>query len=142
MFYHFTVHNDSDGLWAECIELEGCITQAENIEELKKNMKEALDLYLDEPADSKIIFSLPNKAIKETNVVIQVKVEPQIAFSFYLRLLRLQHHLTQKQVSDMLEFKNIYSYQRLESSKKANPELKTLVRIKEIFPEFDLNFVV
>ena len=142
MYYHFKVHNDLDGLWAECIELEGCITQAENETELKTNMKEALDLYLDEPEYSKQIFPFPDNSIDEDENIVSVKVEPSIAFAFYLRMLRTQHNMTQKQVADMLKLKNIYSYQRLESSKKANPELKTLGKIKEIFPEFDLNSVI
>ena len=142
MFYHFIIYNDSDGLWADCLELDGCITQADSMEELLYNMKEALDLYLDEPDFSKKIFPFPDENIKESENILKIKVNTQIAFAFYLRMLRLKHHLTQKQVAQMLELKNLYSYQRLESSKKANPELKTLGKIKEVFPEFDLNLVV
>lgn len=28
MQYHFRIHKDQDGLWAECVELPGCMTQA------------------------------------------------------------------------------------------------------------------
>jgi antitoxin HicB len=142
MYYHFKIHNDTDGLWAECLELEGCVTQAENMEELERNMKEVLDLYLDEPADSKTVYPMPRDIIKESKNIVKVKANPQIAFAFYLRMLRIQHNLTQKQVAELLDLKNMYSYQRLESSKKANPELKTLGKIKEVFPEFDLNYVL
>ena len=42
-----------------------------------------------------------------------------------------------------VRLKHLYSYQRLESSKKANPELKTLIgKIKEAFPDFDLNMII
>lgn len=142
MYYHFKIHNDSDGLWAECIELEGCVTQADSMEELQKNMKEALDLYLDEPADSKIIFPMPDNSIELKEDVVKVKVDSQIAFAFYLRENRLKNHKTQKEMAKMLGLKHLYSYQRLESSKKANPELKTLEKLKEVFPEFDLNMVI
>jgi antitoxin HicB len=142
MYYHFKIHNDPDGLWAECIELKGCATQADSIEELQENMKEALDLYLDELADSKMIFPLPDDTITLKDNVVKVKVDSQIAFSFYLRENRLRNNKTQKEMADMLGFKHLYSYQRLESSKKANPELKTLEKLKEVFPEFDLNMVI
>jgi antitoxin HicB len=54
MKYHFKIHRDKDGLWSECIELKGCVTQANSIKELKINMQEALNLYLDEPENSKL----------------------------------------------------------------------------------------
>ncbi len=30
MKYHFLIHKNKDGIWAECLELKGCITQSEN----------------------------------------------------------------------------------------------------------------
>jgi antitoxin HicB len=142
MYYHFKIHNDSDGLWGECIELEGCSTQADTMEELKNNMEEALNLYLDEPANSKTIFPFPDTTVKNSKNIAKVKVDPQIAFANYLRMLRLKHHMTQKQTAQKLGLKHLYSYQRLESSKKANPELRTLEKIKEVFPEFNLDLVL
>jgi antitoxin HicB len=50
--------------------------------------------------------------------------------------------MNQKEAARLLGMKNIYSYQRLESGKTANPELLTLVRIKQVFPEIDLDDVV
>lgn len=51
MRYHFKVHKEKEGFWAECIELEGCVTQADTKEELNLNMQEALNLYLEEVED-------------------------------------------------------------------------------------------
>ena len=65
MKYHFKVHKEGNGYWAECIELEGCLTQTErdpkggSIEELHYNMREALNLYLSESPDSDLIFPRP-----------------------------------------------------------------------------------
>jgi len=42
MYYHFKIHKEPDGYWAECIELEGCVTQGDSLDELQKNMEEAL----------------------------------------------------------------------------------------------------
>ncbi len=141
MKYHFRVKKEEVGFSAACIELEGCRTQGDTHEELEANMAEVLNLYLDEPATSKTIIPLPRTAPRGRDIAAVV-VEPKIAFAAYLRCLRLSNKMTQKQVAKMLGFKNLYSYQRLESSKTANPELLTLAKLKEVFPEFALDDVV
>ncbi len=141
MRYHFRVKKEGRGYWAQCVELEGCRTQGDTREELDENMQEALNLYLDEPEDSRAIYSLPKRSVGGKNVV-EVQVEPKVALAFQLRMLRLRKHLTQKQAADLIGLKGLYSYQRLESSKTANPEYVTLVRIKKAFPEFDLEKLV
>lgn len=138
MKYHFRVHPEKKGYFAECIELKGCLTQGDTYKELEHNMREVLALYLDEPMDSKFIFPMPRKNIKGRNIV-KVEVEPRVAFSFYLRQLRLARKMTQKEVAEKLGIKNLYSYQRLENSKTANPELATIVQLKKIFPEMSLD---
>ena len=141
MKYHFKVHKEDVGFSAVCVELLGCRTEGDTEEELEANMAEALNLHLDEPATSKTVFPLPKKIVKG-KAVVAVAVEPKIAFATYLRCLRLNRKLTQQQMAKKLGFKSIYSYQRLESSKTANPELITLVKLKEAFPEFHLDEVV
>lgn len=140
MHYHFKIHKEGKFYWAQCLELKGCITQAQSKLELQKNMVEALNLYLDEPADSQLIFSLPRKNVRGRNIV-EIKVEPAIAFAFSLRRMRLTKKMTQKQVAESLGLKNLYSYQRLEASKTANPSLSTLVNLKSVFPELNLDQV-
>ena len=141
MKFHFKYQKEGDCYWAKCVELDGCFTQGESLDELKRNMQEALNLHLDEPANSKVLFPLPKKTVKGRNIV-EVSVDPKIAFALYLRFVRLARGLTQKETAKMLGFKNLFSYQRLESSKTANPELVTLARIKEAFPEFSVDEVV
>lgn len=139
MFYHFKIHKDADGLWAECVELNGCVTQADSMDELEKNMKEVLDLYLDESPFTETVDPLPKKKIKITNNIRKVQVSPEVAFSVLLRFYRKKHKLSQKELARLLGVKNIFSYQRLE--KKSNPRLTTLAKIKEIFPEFSIDQV-
>lgn len=55
MLYGFQIHRESDGYWAECIELKGCRSEGDTIEELKANLQEALDLYLSERDTKQII---------------------------------------------------------------------------------------
>ena len=59
MKYHFKVHKEKEGFWAECIELQGCVTQGDTKEELEANMKEALNLYLEENEDFEYLAPLP-----------------------------------------------------------------------------------
>jgi antitoxin HicB len=136
MKYHFKIHRDSDALWAECIELDGCHTQANTEDELYKYMKEVLDGYLDEPEGSERIAPLPRESVKGKNIV-EVPVDPKIAFGLYMKHLRREHEFTQKQVADMLGMKNLYSYQRLE--KKSNPSLEMLEKVKQVYPEFRID---
>jgi antitoxin HicB len=133
MKYHFKIHRDPDGLWAECVEINYCHTQADTEKELFKNMKEVLDLCLDEPEDSEIIPPLPKEKVNGREIV-EIAADPKIAFGLYMKHLRNTHKFTQKQVADLLGMKNIFSYQRLE--KKSNPSLALLEKVKQVYPEF------
>ena len=141
MRYHFKVTKETKGFSAVCIELPGCVTQGDSEAELKANMHEALDLYLDEPADSKAVFPLPKKRITVKNAV-EVAVSFRIAFAFALSRARLRCKLTQRQAADRIGITgSLNNYQRLENSNTANPELETLVRIKRAFPDFPIEQV-
>jgi predicted RNase H-like HicB family nuclease len=102
MKYHFKIHREKEWFWAECLELDGCITQADNQEELYKNCEEVLHLFLEEPTDAKIIFSLPDDSLDREKDIIKIQVEPEIASAVLLRNYRLNSNMTQKQVAEML----------------------------------------
>lgn len=137
MKYHFKFHKEGHGYWGECLELKGCISQGKNLDDLKYNLKEALDLYLDEPEESQLISPLPQYNVKGKNM-IEIKVNPQIALAFLVRRERLKRKWTQKITAQQLNIP-LYSYQKLESSKTANPEWKTLIKLRKIFPTLNLN---
>jgi antitoxin HicB len=139
MKYHFKVHKEGKSYWAECLELKGCMTQGYSLAELGMNMREALDLYLSEPEDSKSVFPEPNKKFAKKADVVAVPVSPNVAAAVRIRMMRLAHHWTQSEVKDKMGMKGLYSYQRLESPEDANPTLETLARIKKIFPEFSVD---
>ncbi|MCA9508713.1 MAG: type II toxin-antitoxin system HicB family antitoxin [Myxococcales bacterium] len=141
MRYHFKVHKENKGYWAECVELKGCITQADTKKELQQNAEEALNLYLDEPESSKEIFPEPKKFVRGKEV-FDVPVNPKIAFAMALRQERIKNHMTQGQVAKKLGLKNPYSYQRLENSKTANPSLMTIASIKSIFPNLNFDLLI
>lgn len=138
MTYHFRVHSGAPP-WAECIELEGCMTQGRNRAELEKNMQEALNLYLEEPESSKVVFPPPARTRTNRNVV-GVEVDPGVAFAVQLRQFRLRNHLTQKEAARRLGLQSIYSYQRLE--RRANPSLRMIKKVTTLFPELSLDLVL
>jgi predicted RNase H-like HicB family nuclease len=46
MKYHFKLHKENIDYWAECCELEGCVTQVDTLEEVYAACKEALEVFL------------------------------------------------------------------------------------------------
>lgn len=141
MKYHFKVHKEGEGFWAECLELGGCVTQGDSMAELHKNMQEALNLYIEEPEDSKDLPPFPNPSIKKSKTVLEVTLDPEVAFAFLVRYYRIKGGMTQHQAAKKMGFDKVYSYQRLES-RRCNPSLKTISKVKEVFPEFSLDLAV
>ena len=140
MKYHFKIHKEGNQYWAECLELKGCFTQGKNLEELHKNMGEALNLYIEEPVDSKYLAPLPDKKIKKTKSIVEVALDSKIALAFLIRRYRIKYKMTQEQAAKALGFKNIYSYQRLESG-KSNPTLEILLQLRKLFPSLSVDLV-
>jgi predicted RNase H-like HicB family nuclease/DNA-binding XRE family transcriptional regulator len=135
MKYHFEVSEEGSGFWAKCLELEGCATQGDSREDLLANMKVALNLYLDEPTDG-LVFPLP-KDMTESDRLVAVEVDPELAFALSLKRARTERNLTQREVASRLGMKNIYSYQRLE--RRSNPTLTLLKRVREVFPDISID---
>jgi len=59
--YHFKIHKEEKGYWAECIEIPGCFTQGDTKQELKENMREALNTAVSEPDNSEEFGEHPKK---------------------------------------------------------------------------------
>lgn len=140
MRYHFRVHKEGEGLWAECIELSGCVTQAKTKEELCINMCEALNLYLEESDDFDYLVPLPRKSIKVGRNVVEVPVDPSVALAFSIRRQRIRQGLTQREAADQLGMKGIYSYQRLE--RRCNPTLDLIYKLVLLFPALSLDKIL
>ena len=138
MRYHFKVHKEKKKFWAYCLEADGWTTQANSREELDRNMREVLEGILDEPESSKWIPPMPDPSLKGKNVV-EVTVEPGIALATLVRVSRVRQGMTQRQAAEKLGLRNVIQYQRLESGGTANPELKTLAKLKRLFPDFSVD---
>ena len=115
MQYHFKIHQEKTVFWAQCIELEGCFTQADTKKELFVNMREALNLYVSERSSSKDLAAMPKKNIKHAKNIVAISLDPEVAFAFLVRYWRLAHGWTQKQAAEKMGFEKLYSYQRLEA---------------------------
>lgn len=141
MKYHFKIRKEKKGYSAQCVELKGCVTEGDSMDELRKNMEESLNLYIQEPEDSDDLADLPRKSMRKSKDIIEVALDPQVAFSFMVRYYRIKHRMTQQEVAKKMGFDRIYSYQRLES-RKCNPTLKIISMIKKVFPDFSIDYAV
>ena len=141
MVYHFKVHKEKGGFWAQCLELPGCVAQGDTLKELNKNMQEALNLYIEEPNNSDELAELPNESVNRSKNIVSVAVDPLIAFAFLVRYFRIKYGLTQSEAAKKMGFDTLYSYQRLEA-RRCNPSLKMIAKIKKVFPEFSVDLAV
>ena len=141
MQYHFKVHKEGKGFWAECLELPGCMTQADTMEELQHNMQEALNLFIEEPENSKDLAAFPDESLKPAKNILKISLDPQVAFAFMIRYYRIKHGLTQKEAAERMGFYTLYSYQRLEA-RKCNPSLRIISKVKKVFPDFSIDYAV
>lgn len=138
MKYHFKIQAESKGGYsAQCIEIPGCLTQGDTLAELRDNMQESLNLAVSEPEDSKYLVALPKK-VKLGKNIEEVALDPQVALAFSVRYHRLRNGFSQKDAAKKMGFSDIFSYQRLESP-RCNPTLKTLWKLRELFPGFSLD---
>ena len=104
-------------------------------------MQEVINLAIFEPEDSKYFVPLPDSKIGHSKSIEEVSPDVQIALAYSVRHLRLKHGLSQKEAAQKMGFSDIFGYQRLES-RKCNPTLKTLSKIKALFPEFSLDWAI
>jgi antitoxin HicB len=140
--YHFRIHKEGKGYWAECIEIDWANTQGDSLEELQANMKEVLELCLDERDDkSTFIPPMPIASIKGRNIV-EVSPDPKIALAALIRKERIEARLSQREVANRMGIRHVSQYQKLESGKTANAELGTLAKLKKVFPSFSVDAVL
>lgn len=142
MYYHFQVNQEENGYWANCLELKGCVTEGDTLLELEKNMEEVLDLYLDDLETLELPLPLSDSNFKDQINIKKVPVDVKKAFALNIKKARLEKGLTQNELAKKLGLNNIYSYQRLESPKKANPSLILLNKLKKILPELNIEMIL
>ena len=65
------IEHDEHGYYAWCPELQGCQTQGDNLEEVRQNIREAVELYLETLSEEERSLCL-SKEIYSTSVEVNV----------------------------------------------------------------------
>lgn len=97
-----------------------------SLEEAKKNAAEVLALML-EDADA-----FPEASSVAGADYYSIPLDSAVAFTIWLKSERRKRGLTQTEVADRLGVK-YQVYQKLEKAGTANPTLKTLVKLEQVF---------
>lgn len=107
--------------------MDGCITCGLSFEDAKKNAQEALDLYIEG------IYSLRGKIPMPSEVegddIFYFSPSPSVEFAVILRSEREKTNLTQTEMAEKAGIAPAM-YQRLENPRRANPTLKTIVKLQ------------
>ena len=113
-------------------DLPGCLTYGKKIGEARDNAREALNGYLESIDLRKI--SIPTPSDLQGKNVHRIIPDTQISFAIWLKLKRAEHGYTQKEMARLLGI-NFQSYQRYENPRKANPTLKTIIKVESVLKE-------
>jgi antitoxin HicB len=118
-------------------DLENVITYGASLNEALANAEEALNGCIE--SDFERNFTLPSPSIISGENIFSIPVAPHIAVAIMLRTLRADR----PQVEVARQLKISYQvYQRLENPRKANPTVKTLEKIAQVFGKrVELGFV-
>ncbi len=131
MTFFAKVHKDSKGgYWTEFPDLNIPGSEGRTLDEALENSKEALEGVLESLFDHKC--EIPSPRERKGKNWHAVEVDETIAIPIILRKLRLAHDLTLKQMAKELGIA-YQSYQKLETLGKANPTIKTLRKIADVF---------
>lgn len=68
---NIVIEEDNDGFYAYCPQLEGCQSQGDSLEEAKKNIHEAVELYIETLSDEEKQSLLQKKV---TSLMLEVQV--------------------------------------------------------------------
>lgn len=118
---------DDDGWCVEFPDLEGCLTQGENLEEAKWMAQDALSLYL-ESLDSRKIY-IPEPSNIQGDDIIYISPRLNVSFAITIKHQREKLGLTQKQVAEKAGIKWAF-YQRIENPRRSNPTLATIEKVQ------------
>jgi len=126
MKYPAILHKDPDGLWIEFPDLDTCVTQGDNMEELIRNGEEALACYLETMLmDGDII---PEPSNLQGDNIIYINVSPETAVPIIFKKERERQGLNQREVAQRIGAKSHRSVQCVER-KERSPSIKKLSRL-------------
>jgi len=118
------------GFFVEFPDLDGCVTEGDNLEEAKAMAKEALDGWLASVYSRELNIPGPSD-LKGENIHF-ISVDPTVSLPIIIRSMRKEKGLSQKQVAEALNIK-YQTYQDYENPSKFNATVKTLKRLFNVF---------
>lgn len=142
--YHLKVHKDGEAFWGEFPDLAGCFTDGATREELTDNAREALTGWITSVVErGSSLRGLPKGSLPGTSGKIPkptfrargsipVSLPLAMGVALQLRWIRESKHLSQQEVAHRLSI-SYQAYQRFENPARANPNLKTLEKLSNIY---------
>lgn len=127
--YQMKIHKEDGSYWAEFPDLAGCFTEADSSDELLKNAREALDLYLDEAKNPS--WELPKARSRSGSSYIWVYPSARVSTAIRIRQARIEKGFSQAQLAKELGIAK-QQVQKLESPLKSNPTINMLERIAKV----------
>ena len=111
---------------------EGSLTYGRTLDDAKAMATEAVSGLLESYLEHGDKFTIPKKG--KTKDWYDIEIAPSLAFALWLRNARISHNMTLNEVAEKMGVK-YQVYQKLENPRTANPTLKTLKKLEEIFGE-------
>ncbi len=127
--YHLKVHKDGESFWGEFPDLEGCFTDGTSKKELAAHAAKALTGWISSVVERG--FKIP-KPTYRAPASIPIPLPLAMGLALQLRWIRESKHLSQQEVARRLSI-SYQAYQRFENPAKANPNLKTLEKLSNIY---------
>jgi len=125
-----TFNEEDNGYLVEFIDLPGCITDGDTLEEAATNGRETLTGFLASMYERNV--PIPEPSVVSQEDVYLIEPEPDVAVPVMLKRLRESNKLTQSDVAKVLGI-SYQAYQKLEKPGKSNPTLKTLERLARVY---------
>jgi len=130
-YYANIEYDETENVYnVEFPQLKGCYTYGKTLESALSYAEECLTGYLSSVIENN--FDLPTQDIKDLKNLYFIKPEINISFVIWLKNMRKQKGFTQKQIADILHI-SYQAYQKYENPKTANPTLKKISDIQNIF---------
>jgi antitoxin HicB len=121
--------SEEGGYVVEFIDLPGCHSEGDTMEEAKAMAREALTGWLESVYSRDL--RIPEPSTLAGSDVHYFSPEPEIEIPIMIRKLRTEKGLSQKQVADAIGIK-YQTYQRFENPRTFNATVKNLKRISNV----------
>jgi antitoxin HicB len=106
------------------------MTDGKTFEDAKEMAKEAVSGIVETYIEHNIPFSVPT--MNDAADFYEISLDASVSFAFWLRNQRKSRNMSQADVAEKMGVK-YQVYQKLENPRTANPTLKTLCKIEQIF---------